>query len=239
MKVLMMNLVLAVAASGVAFDVASVKLNTSGSSGGSIEGSAGRIIIENTSLKEIIFYAYGISWGKDYALSGPGWLDEEKFDIVATFPSGTSRGSVQEMMQTLLSERFALRTHRENRMLESYVLLVDKHGAKLQPNTDGADGAFIFGEDHMTCRAITIASLASRLSGSTFKLGRPVVDMTGIKGTYDFTLKWSSDVALADGQTGPSIFTALQEQLGLRLEARKTAFSIIVIDHMDKTPTGN
>jgi uncharacterized protein (TIGR03435 family) len=63
--------------------------------------------------------------------------------------------------------------------------------------------------------------------------------MTGIKGAYDFTLNWSSEAALADGHAGPSIFTALQEQLGLRLEARKTAFSIVVIDHMNRTPTGN
>ena len=119
------------------------------------------------------------------------------------------------------------------------MLLVDKHGAKLHANTDGAEGAFIWGEDHLTCRAITIAGLASRLSGSAFKLGRPVVDMTGIKGAYDFTLKWSSDAALADGSTSPSIFTALQEQLGLRLEARKTAFSILVVDRMERTPTGN
>ena len=239
MKVLLITLVLAVEASGTAFDAASVKANTSGLNDSSIEQSVSRVTVRNETLRGIVFFAYGLAWGRDYALSGPAWLDAEKFDIVATFPAATSRDSVQEMMRTLLSERFGLKTHRENRKLESYVLLVDKHGAKLQANTDGAEGAFIWGEDHLTCRAITVAGLASRLSGPVFKLSRPVVDMTGIKGAYDFTLKWSSDAALADGQTSPSIFTALQEQLGLRLEARKTAFSIVVIDHMDRVPTGN
>jgi len=236
MKVLLISLMLAVAASGAAFDVASVKANTSESYSGKIDSSgSSRITIENTSLREIVYFAYGIAWGKDYAVSAPAWLDAEKFDIVATHPAGTSHDGVQEMLQTLLSERFGMKMHRENRKLESYVLLVDKHGAKLQANTDGAEGAFIWGEDHVTCRAFSMAGLASRLSGPPFKLGRPVVDMTGIKGPYDFTLKWSSDAAL----TSASIFTALQEQLGLRLEARKTAFSILVIDHMERTPTGN
>jgi uncharacterized protein (TIGR03435 family) len=233
MKVVLFSLVLAAAASGAAFDVASVKANTGESYSGKIDREGSRITVENTSLREIIFYAYGIAWGKDYAVSGPEWLDAEKFDIVATYPAGTARDSVQEMMRTLLSERFGLKTHRENRKLESYVLLVDKHGAKLHANTDGAENAFIFDEDHVTWRAFSMAGLASRLSGPEFKLGRPVVDMTGIKGAYDFTLKWSSDAE------GPSIFTALQEQLGLRLEARKTAFSIVVIDYMDRVPTGN
>jgi uncharacterized protein (TIGR03435 family) len=239
MKAFLISLVLAAAASGAAFDVASVKANASGLNDGSIEQSVSRITVRNETLRGIVFFAYGLAWGRDYALSGPAWLDGEKFDIVATYPAGTASGRIQEMMQALLGERFGLRTHRENRKLESYVLLAEKHGARLYPNTDGAEGAFIFGEDHLTCRAITVAGLASRLSGPVFKLGRPVVDMTGIKGAYDFTLNWSSEAALADGHAGPSIFTALQEQLGLRLEARKTAFSIVVIDHMNRTPTGN
>jgi uncharacterized protein (TIGR03435 family) len=233
MKVLVIGLLFTVAASGAAFNVASVKLNTSGTNGGSDKISGSRIAIENESLRMIVFFAYGIPWGRDYQLSGPAWLDAEKFDIAATFPPGTSLDLVQEMLQELLSERFGLRAHRENRKLESYVLLVDKHGAKLQANTTGAEYGFISGEDHMSGRAIRVADLADRLSGPVFKLGRPVVDMTGIKGTYDCTLKWSSEAESA------SIFTALQEQLGLRLEARKTAFSIVVIDHMERTPTGN
>ena len=84
-----------------------------------------------------------------------------------------------------------------------------------------------------------MTGLANRLSGPAFKLGRPVVDMTGIKGAYDFILKWAPDDAPVDASSSASIFTALQEQLGLRLEARKLAFSILIVDQADKAPTGN
>jgi uncharacterized protein (TIGR03435 family) len=242
MKVLLIILALTVAASGAAFDVASVKLNTGGTNNGSMSGgggSTGRITVENFSLREIVFYAFGVAWGRDYSVQAPAWLDSEKFDMIATFPKGTSRDGVQAMMQALLVERFGLKAHRENRKLESYVLVVDKKGAKLKPNTDGAESGFTWGEDRVTCRAISVAGLADRLSGPVFKLGRPVVDMTGLKGVFDFTLNWAPDNMLAEGHSGASIFTALEEQLGLRLTARKTAFSILVIDHMEKIPTGN
>jgi uncharacterized protein (TIGR03435 family) len=90
----------------------------------------------------------------------------------------------------------------------------------------------------MTARGITMAGLASRLSGPVFRLDRPVVDMTGIKGAYDFTLNWAPDNA-AIGHAGASIFTALRERMGLRLEARKMSFRILVVDHAEKAPSGN
>jgi uncharacterized protein (TIGR03435 family) len=101
------------------------------------------------------------------------------------------------------------------------------------------DGAFIFGDDHVTFRAFSIAGLADRLSGPVFKLDRPVVDMTGIKGVYDFTLNWAPSDAGADGRSGASIFTALQEQLGLKLEPRKIPFRLVVVDHVEKDPERN
>lgn len=223
----------------VAFDVASVKLNAAGANDSSISRSGGRIALTNVSLRETIFFAYGIAWGRDYELSGPGWLDAEKFDMVATCPPDTSSDRVREMLQTLLAERFGLKTHFMNRKLESYALIVDKRGPKLPAESTVSDGAFIFGEDHMTARGITMAGLASRLSGPVFKLDRPVVDITGIKGAYDFTLNWAPDGVPVDWRSSPSIFTALQEQLGLRLVARKIAFRILVVDHAEKVPSGN
>jgi uncharacterized protein (TIGR03435 family) len=98
---------------------------------------------------------------------------------------------------------------------------------------------FFWGEGQLTARAISMSGLADRLSGPVFKLGRPVVDMTGIKGDYDFVLKWSSDDASASASSSASIFTALQEQLGLKLETRKISARILVVEHLDKVPTGN
>jgi len=219
-----------------AFDVASVKTNQTGANGSSISRSGGRITVEDASLRECIFFAFGIATGRDYELSGPGWLDSEQFDIVATFPPETSRERVREMLRTLLAERFALRTHYANRRLPAYALLVDKRGPKLRMESTASDGAFIWGEDQLTARAISMVGLADRLSGPVFKLERPVVDMTGIKGAYDFTLNWTLDGAPVDGRSGASIFTALREQLGLRLEARKIVFRIVVVDHADREP---
>jgi uncharacterized protein (TIGR03435 family) len=124
MKVFLVGLVLIVTASGAA----SAKANTSGLNDGAIQQSGSRITVRNESLKGIVFFAFGIPWGRDYALSGPDWPDSEKFDVVATYPPGTSGDRVQEMLQTLLSDRFGLKTHSENRKLESYVLLVGKRG---------------------------------------------------------------------------------------------------------------
>lgn len=222
-----------------AFDAASVRPNLTGANGGSLSRSGGRITVENFSLRECIAFAYGIATGRDYELSGPAWLDTEKFDIAATFPTETSRDSVREMLQTLLAERFSLKTHRENRKFESYVLVVGKRGPKVREGSTGGDGAFIFGEDHVTVRSFSMSGFADRLSGPVFKLGRPVVDMTGMKGVYDFTLNWAPDDASADARSGASIFTALQEQLGLKLEPRKIAFRILVVDHADKDPPNN
>ena len=195
--------------------------------------------MENVSLRECVAFAYGIATGRDYALSSPDWLNSRKFDITATFAPETSRDRVREMLQMLLIERFGLKTHSENKKLKAYALEVGKRGPKLQRGILGSDGAFIFAQDHVTVRATSIAELADRLSGPVFKLDRPVVDMTGIKGVYDFTLNWAPDGAPPDGHSGASIFTALQEQLGLKLEARTIVFRILVVDHAEKAPASN
>jgi uncharacterized protein (TIGR03435 family) len=222
-----------------AFDVASVRPNLTGVNSSSISRSGGRITLENTSLRECITFAYAIPDGRDYELSGPDWLDAKKFDITATLPPETSRDRVREMLRALLAERFGLKTHSENKKLPSYALVIAKRGPKLQAGITGSDGAFTYAEDHVTVRALSISALADRLSGPVFKLDRPVVDMTGIKGVYDFTLNWAPDSAPVDGHSGASIFTALQEQLGLKLEPRRIVFKILVVDHADKDPSIN
>ncbi len=214
-----------------AFDAASIRKNLTETNNSSINHEGGRLTLTNTSLRDCIAFAYNIPTGRDYELSGPAWLDTEKFDVMATFPLETSRERYREMLQNLLADRFGLTTHFENRKLKAYALVVAKHGSKLQANTNGAEGAFIFGEDHITGRALSITYLADRLSSPTFKLDRPVVDSTGIKGAYDFTLNW--------GPNGPSIFTSLEEQLGLKLQPRQVSFRILVVDHVDRDPTPN
>jgi uncharacterized protein (TIGR03435 family) len=193
----------------------------------------------NTSLRDLISLAYGIATGRDYELSGPGWLETKKFDIAATFPPESSRDQVREMLRTLLIQRFHLKTHVENRKLEAYALVVAKKGPKLPVKSTSDDGAFVFGDDHISVRGFSMAGLADRLSGPVFKLDRPVVDMTLIKGEYDFTLHWAPDGAAVEGRSDASLFTALQDQLGLKLVARRIAFRIVVIDHVERDPESN
>lgn len=219
-----------------AFEVASVKPNRTAANGGSTERAGGRITLKNTSLRECIEVAYGIPPGREYELSGPAWLDSEKFDIVATAPPETSRECVLEMLQTLLAERFHLQTHYESKQLRAYALVVGKRGPKLKASSGPEDG-LTWGDGRVTARALSISQLADRLSGPIFKLERPVVDMTGIPGLYDFTLEWAPDSA--PGSPGASIFTALEDQLGLKLEVREIEARILVVDHADKIPVGN
>jgi len=221
------------------FDAVSIRPNPSAPHNGSIvggSGTTGRLTITNISLRECIEYAYGIPDGREFQLTGPGWLDTEKFDIAATYPAPKPRQQMQDMLRKTLAERFGLQVHYEPRELESYALVVAKKGAKLKPNTDdNADGAFIHNPGHITMRAGSMAGFANRLSGQEFHLDRPVVDLTEIKGAWDFSLVWSADGT----QDGPSLFTALEEQLGLRLETRKLTFQILVVDSVSRTPTEN
>jgi uncharacterized protein (TIGR03435 family) len=220
-----------------AFDVASIKRSQITANSSSISRSGGRITLENVSLRECISFAYGIPTGRDYELEGPDWIGQEKFNIAATFPPSTSRDRVREMLRTTLAERFKLKTHQESKEIKSFALVVGKHGPRLPAVSTATDGAFVWGNGKLTARAVSMSSLADRLSGPPFKLDQPVIDMTGIKGVYDFVLSWTPDDAIAEGPG--SIFTALQEQLGLKLEARRIMSRIFVIDNAEKVPTEN
>jgi uncharacterized protein (TIGR03435 family) len=169
----------------------------------------------------------------------------------------------QRMLQALLADRFKLTLHRETKELPTYALVVAKNGLKLQeakpgdtyPNgikgPDGHAGAgmMFMGKEGLTAQGMPIAGLVRHLSR---QLGRTVVDKTGLTGKYDFTLKWTpderqapmfkgtegsqpgTDSAPPPESTGPSIFTAIQEQLGLKLEAQKGTVEVLVIDHVER-----
>jgi uncharacterized protein (TIGR03435 family) len=208
-----------------AFEVASIKPSRSLGGVSSMHPTRGRITMENVSLKKVILAAYGIPDDRDYAISGPGWLGTERFDIDATFPADTAAQQMRLMMQTLLADRFRLALHGETRQLPVYALVVAKNGPKIhaveagQLRTSGGAGK-------LEATKITMVKLADMLGRLA---GLPVQDSTGLQGVFDFTLEWSPDEALkmtpadesAKGTGAPSVFTAIQEQLGLRLDSRK------------------
>ena len=259
----------------------------------------GQITYTNVTVKNVLTNAYGV---KSFQISGPGWLDSERYDIVAKLPRGATKAEFMAMLQNLLAERFKLTLHREKKDLPMYVLVVGKNGPKLKesvddaapkegdvPKSDGpaaAMGKIAIGKDgfpvlppgsggrgatammlmngnaRMTANRQSMAGLAEMLSG---QLDLPVVDMTGLTGNYDFTLYFAPEglvgmrlpgglppppppgeggpgmpmASAPDAQSNPSLFAALQEQLGLKLEQRKGPVDLLVIDHLEKAPVEN
>jgi uncharacterized protein (TIGR03435 family) len=229
------------------FEVASILPNTSGDRSSRSNSNKGELTMTNATLKNIIQNAYNV---REYSFSGPDWLGSVRFDINAKFPPEESTQISPEqrqlarrlMMQNLLAERFKLAAHFETKMLPGYALLVAKKGAKLKPS-EKKDGTSMTTNDGMLDGyGMSMKSLANMVAN---QLQGPVADMTGIEGAYDIKLEWSREDARSgagDGgdakspDTRPSIFTALQETLGLRLEGRKVPVEILVVDRIEKTP---
>jgi uncharacterized protein (TIGR03435 family) len=227
-----------------AFEVASVKADESETGVDRVQISKGSLIIVNVSLKRCIGMAYGVPEGRDYLFSGPDWLDSERFDISGKFPPETPEPQVMLMMQRLLDERFKLGLHHESREFSVYALVVGKKVVKLHPAA-APEGSYRFSAQsgHVSGFSISMAMFADRLSRPAFQLGRQVVDYTGLKGTFDLALDWKPEGIQGENQpentSDASIFTALQEQLGLHLEPRKVALDVLVVDHANKAPTEN
>ena len=214
-----------------AFDVASVKPDASQTGVDRIKIGSGSVIIENVSLRRLISMAYGIPDSRQYLLSGPDWLESEHFDISAKYNPAIKDDDVPPMFLSLLTERFKLAAHRETRQISGYALIIGKDGPKLKPAVSPQPGPnFRALAGHAEGTSVSMPDLADRLSRASFQLDRPVVDFTGLTGRYDLSLDWAP--------TDP-IFSALEEQLGLKLEARKMPLEVLIVDHADRVPVAN
>jgi uncharacterized protein (TIGR03435 family) len=271
--------------------------------GGPGSPDPGQISYSNVTLKNVLRLAYNV---KGYQLSGPNWLDSERYDIVAKIPKGATKEQFQVMLQNLLAERFKLKIHRETKELPIYALVVAKGGLKMKetpkdetvqdlaggpppagagPGPNAGEPQIKMGKDGMPqmpkggfgggrggmmmmvnngrmrlqASKQPVTQIAEMLGN---QLGRPVVDQTGLTANYDFTLDFAPDESMrmpgmmggmppghgpeggegaapASDSNGPSLTTALQEQLGLKLESKKGPIDLIVIDNLEKTPTEN
>jgi uncharacterized protein (TIGR03435 family) len=216
------------------FEVASIKPDLTGSDSrraGTDPG--GKFAAVNVSLKGLIAYAFGV---RDFQVTGgPGWLDSDKYDIVAKADTTKemSRDEVKPYVQALLADRFRLKFHRETREGTVYSLTVAKNGPKLKEHANGGASGIGTSTDAGTATisgtGVTMARLAEHLGGQA---GRPVIDNTGLKGEYDFRLEWATEQNSAS--TLPSVFTALQEQLGLKLDSAKGPVEFIVVDSAER-----
>ena len=255
---------------------------------GSVDGgpgtpAPGRIQFTDMPLRVLIMRAYNV---QSFQVSGPSWMDSRRFDIIAKAPGGATREDARIMLQNLLADRFKLKIHRRSKEAAIYELVVAKGGNQLKEAVHaaaappegagdprpgpprGKDGllrtppgqlgiqATANGRMRMRGEAVTMARLTEALG---MAVGRPVVDKTGLVGTYDVTLDFSpegmgpgpKDSAPAEGGgnppeaprdsngSGPTLFTALQEQLGLKLEMRRGPVDLWVVDRVEKVPAGN
>jgi uncharacterized protein (TIGR03435 family) len=163
---------------------------------------------------------------------GPDWLSSQKFDIVAKAAAAGDDDQLMPMLQTLLAERFKLAIHRETKERAVYALVTGKNGPSLHEVEAGPEHSS-GGRGSLSGQKMSMSQLADALSQ---RVDLPVLNTTGIEGVFDIELKWAPD---EDNVNGPSIFTAVQEQLGLKLEQRKGPMEIIVVDHAERVPTEN
>ncbi len=235
-----------------AFDVATIKPNKSGSRGVTISPRpGGRFVARNSSLESLIAFAYQID---NFQFSGaPDWLDSERYDIEAKASEDLTSASMRPMLQALLEDRLQLKFHHETKEEAVYALLVGKTG-KLQdagacstppgttpppPKPGGLPppgcGSLATLRGRIIAQKVPIGRLVAALASLTERM---VFDETNLTGKYDIDLRYAPDMD-TPGQTqadpnSPSLFTALQEQLGLKLESKKGPVEIFVIDHVER-----
>jgi len=251
------------------YDVASIKLSKYTSDGGTMmvmmRTDPDGMTATNVTLKSLVCMAYGLS---DYQVSGgPGWVDSDYYDVNAKMDDSTMEmlGKLapgqaqlmrQQMLQAVLAERFKLTIHRETKQVPVFTLVVAKSGPKMHPSaptTAAADGnngpngqrpqgmmRMGWETDAMTLTAegISMEGFTPQLAGM---LRSTVENKTGLKGNYDFTLRYTPDEvrdAMNSSSFAPPIFAAVQEQLGLKLESRKGLSEALVIDQVER-PSAN
>jgi bla regulator protein blaR1 len=235
------------------FDISTVKPNAANDNRVMLQiQPGGRFNATGVTLKMLMTEAYNV---RDFQISGgPGWMDTERWDIVAKAEGVEGQLPIDElrpMLRVLLEERFQLKVRRETREMPVYALVVGKSGSKLVA-TSGESGKgpqIRFGRGSFDAKKIPIKMLLQPLGQM---LGRPVIDKTDLTGEYDIHLTWTPEQgqgapiaghvppangpgdAVASDPGGPSIFTAVQEQLGLRLDSSKAPAETILIDHVEK-----
>lgn len=203
--------------------------------------------VVNFSLAGLVKFAYDVQ--DKQIVNGPDWMSSEKFDIDAKpdVPGTPNGEQLKEMVRKLLADRFALSFHKDERDMSAYVLTVGKDGPKMRENTsnpNGLPGLFFGPIGTLHVMNATMQNFTGLMQSAV--LDRPVVDRTGLKGRWDFTLKWTPDESqfagmgvkipppsADDPNPPPPLFTAIREQLDLKLDAEKTNVPVLVIDHVD------
>jgi len=207
-----------------AFEVAAIKPHNPNEPGGGYSFQHGRLNISNTWLRILVMNAYEV---KDFQISGgPSWIDSERFDVVAKAPDTADPRDLNPMLRALLEDRFKLAVHRESRESTVYTLVIAKGGIKLHRSSPDAQFSNRAGPEGMSATKMPIRLIVSQFSSAVHRI---VIDKTGLEGDFDYDFRWSDKDP--DSQ---SIFTAIEEQLGLKLESAKAPVEFLIIDHAEK-----
>ena len=192
----------------------------------------------NLNLKELIARAYDVDIGQVYG--GPNWVDSDSYDISARIPeefAQQTRDKLPEMIESMLTERFQLVVHREPKQVSGYALLLAKKGPKMEPsNPDEKGSGTSTNNQHLKAHNLTMEAFARYLTRNR-EIGMPVVDKTGLTGSFNFEMEWKPEQFQAKPEAPvddrPSIFTAL-EGLDLELKSGKVSVATVVIDRAEK-----
>jgi uncharacterized protein (TIGR03435 family) len=226
-----------------AFEVATVKMGGP-EVNGLININTGKILngvvtLANATLSDCLKFAYSLT--TDDQIAGPDWMKQKqvRFEVTAKATPETPDNQLLLMLRQLLQERFQITLHTEQREMTHYELVIGKNGPKMKESTVGpAEGSGTARLDGIRSNRMQMNRLAALLSRMT---RMPVLDKTGLNGFYQFDLCYANEVSPSpeENPAGPSVFTAVQEQLGLKLESRKGPIDVLVIDHAEKVPVEN
>jgi len=221
-----------------AFEAAPVKPASPDATDFGVDTDPGLLRVEAQTLRDMVRIAYGVN--DSQIAGGPKWASSDRFDITGRANGPAGERELYAMLQNLLADRFKLAIHRETRTAQGYALVVAKGGIKMQ-KSESTESNSTGGRGRIDAQGVSMSKFAERLSRV---VRAPVEDATDTPGGFNFTLVWSpdnpstkplgSDRPAVDDSNAPSIFTALQEQLGLKLESRKVTMEVIVIDRAEK-----
>jgi len=245
LALLLLLAAMAFAQSDSAFDAVSIKpaQPARGMDGmPAIKPTPGMVVMRNTSIKSAIGWAYRVTDGQ---VTGPDFIDSQRFDIIAKASGPAAEDALRLMAQAMLKERFKLEFHRQTKEMQTYVLSIGKNGFKGKEAKTEGDMAM---EPNQAAMSVTISRAPiSQLVNMLGQIVRaPIVDNTGLTGRYDLTLniaKYAADMAERGKEISMDpmamIVPILQEELGLKIESKKIPLDLLIIDHLEKSPIAN
>lgn len=240
-----------------AFEVVSIKLSGSSSHvmygpgvftpGGHGFRYSGTRVSCDQSLRNIIQEAFAIR--EPYRIIGPEWMNNQRYLIAAIMPAASTKENARLMLQAMLKDRLGLRYHTERKALPAYALVEARSGAKLRPANPTEASERVIQTPAGSRRGLSLVQEAGRFTAPaisvdgfanwlTNQMDAPVVNATDIKGDFDIDLRWEWDSAMG-GRNEPALLGVIERQLGLKLEKRKVPLEVLVIEHVEKVPTGN